>query len=77
MPADPEMWDAFIKHLEEMIAKREADLKPLETGEMTIRHRGAHTGGEWVDITKPQAESLRNEITSLRRTIDRVRNDYA
>ena len=77
MPADPEMWTAFMEHLEAMIAERKAHLAPLESGEMTLGHRGADTGGEWVDITKPQAQSLRNEIASIQRTLDRVRKDHA
>jgi hypothetical protein len=71
------MWAAFIEHLEKMIETRRADLAPLESGQMTMGHRGADTGFQWVDITEAQAQSLRNEIASLQNTINRVRNDYA
>jgi hypothetical protein len=77
MPADPKMWDAFIEHLEKMIEERRADLVPLESGTMKLGHRGADTNWEWVDITEPQAQSLRNEIVSIQSTIDRVKKDHA
>ena len=77
MAADPEMWNAFIEHLEGMIAERLAQLASLESGAIRMGRRGLETGGQWVDITEPQAQSLRKEIAGLQRTIDRVQQDYA
>lgn len=77
MAADPEMWKAFIGHLEKMIEDRQAQLAPLESGEMKLGHRGPDTGYQWVDITEAQAQSIRNEIVSLNNTLDRVRKDHA
>jgi hypothetical protein len=76
MAVDREMTD-FVEHLEGMIAERLAQLMPLVSGEMRMGRRGPDTDGQWVDITEPHVQSLKNEITSLKRTVERARRDHA
>jgi hypothetical protein len=75
MAADPEMWAAFISHLEQMIHDRHAQILPLSDGRMRSGRRGPETNGEWVDTTEANILRLENEVTSLRHTIDRINQE--
>lgn len=74
MPAPPEMWNAFIEHLEEMIAGRRWELAPLKDGSMRLRRR---YHGEEFDITKERIAQIEHEIANIQNTIHRVRSEYA
>jgi hypothetical protein len=71
MAADPQMWKAFIEHLEAMISDRRDQLAPLEAGKMKLGSRGTASNYEWEDITELRAQQIRNEIASIQSTIDR------
>jgi hypothetical protein len=75
MAADLPVWNTLIEHLEKMVTARRARLAPLLSGEGRLGRRGPDTDGQWVDITDLEAQSLRNEITSLQHTIERVRKE--
>jgi len=75
MAASPEMWNAFVEHLDGMIAERRALLRPLLDGKVRSGRRGPDTNGEWIDTTDANIQRLENEITSLQHTIDRVKKE--
>lgn len=69
MSAPPEMWEAFIGHLEGMVEERTKMLAALDNG--------MHITKNHVDITKEWGEQIEREIASIRNTINRMRNEYA
>jgi hypothetical protein len=69
MAADPEIWKAFIRHLEEMIERLKRELAPYEA-KIQFVYRMA--GGEKVDITAERTKQIEREIQSLRNTLARV-----
>ena len=75
MVAELPVWNTLIERLEKMVTDRRAQLAPLLSGDRRLGRRGADTDGQWLDITDLQAQSLRDEITSLQRTIERVREE--
>jgi hypothetical protein len=74
MPAEREMWQAFIGWCNARIEERQRQLAPLEVGTAHTGHRGADTGFQWVDTTELTAQGLRNEIASLERVIAEYRH---
>jgi hypothetical protein len=74
MAADPEMWKAFIRHLEEMIERLSKELAPYQAKTQYVSRMVA---GEVVDITTERIQQIEREIQSLRNTLARVRRDHA
>jgi len=74
MSADPEMWKAFTRHLEEMIERLKRELAPYEAKTQFV-YRVA--GGEKVDITAERAKQIQREIQGLRITLARIQEHDA
>jgi len=63
--ADPEMWKAFIRHLEEMIERLKRELAPYEAKTQMV-YRVAD--GVKIEITAERIKQIEREIHSLRNT---------
>jgi hypothetical protein len=74
MAAGPEMWNAFIAHLEKMAARLRVELEPYKSGTQRVSRRA---GDDWVDITVERTQQIEREIESLESTIARTRKDHA
>ena len=66
MAADPEMWKAFIRHLEEMIERLKRELAPYEAKTQMV-YRVAD--GVKIEITAERIKQIEREIHSLRNTL--------
>jgi len=75
MPASREHWQAFIDWCQREIDERKTNLAPMERGAVRTGRRGPDTGGEWIDTTAANIQSIKNEIASLQTTIDRNRHN--
>ena len=62
----------FIAHLKRDIEELEMELRPLESGEMTI-HKGP-SGGPMRDTTTEEIGSLRSSIRSIKAVLSQYEN---
>jgi hypothetical protein len=56
--------DDYLRRLSDDITQLQAQLGPLESGNMQIRSR--KLGGEWVDETPKQIENLKKGIAAIK-----------
>ena len=72
--ADPDLFKAFVGHLEKMVGELKDELKPYKDG---TAQAGRGVGGVWTDITPLRIAQIEREIEALQNAIARYGKDHA
>jgi hypothetical protein len=67
---DHQLSEAFVEHIEKMIADLRAELIPCQDG--TSRAGSRQQGGEWADITPYRIGQIAREIKALEMSRERL-----